>query len=96
MSEVYPYALLTESPTTEARICWIDDGGSGGGSQSVEVDGDWHTDDDPSLVPDSDPDAYLYDVIVDGLDAATEYAIEIDSAETVEHTVRTLPESLFP
>ena len=80
---------MAGDPTAAIWPIWIDNSGDGGGTQSVEVDGDSYSVSDPDPIPMSD--AYVYEREVTGLDPDTEYEITINSEETVENTLKTLP-----
>ncbi|MCU4924448.1 fibronectin type III domain-containing protein [Halobacteria archaeon AArc-dxtr1] len=96
MSDVYPYALLLEDPTSEMGISWIDDTGeSGGASQTVsygtEPDALAESEEaEGEEFPESDG-AYVYHTTLTGLEPDTTYHIEIDATDSLTHQFNTFP-----
>ena len=92
MTNIYPYAVLAEDPTSEAVVCWVDDrDGADGSSQTLDYDGGSESVSGDG-VPESDGDAYLYEAEITGLSPDTEYGGTIDGELDVSW--RTLPDTL--
>lgn len=89
MSDIIPYALLPEDPTSEAWLCWIDDrDGADGSEQTVELGNQ-----SASTTGDEIPElsgTYLYSATITDLDPAEDYSGEVDGEETIEY--RTCPD----
>lgn len=90
--EVYSYALLTENPTTEVRICWLDASSNAKGyPQTLVINGDTH-EVNAEVVLGADKPEYLYDITISNLEPDTEYPVIIN--EVNEQTVTTFPQSI--
>lgn len=91
MSDINPYATLTEDPTTSLAIYWIDQrDGADGSDQTLDYDGGSeiaYADE----IPESDG-VYRYYCTVDGLSPETVYNGTIDGEKEIEW--KTLPEEI--
>lgn len=91
MTDIYPYSVLAEDPTTEAVISWVDDRDAADGSEQTLDHDQGAVSATGEEVPESDG-VYKYEVEIGGLSPDTDYSGVIDGEAEIDW--RTLPESI--